>query len=200
MSLRSAIVDGLIANGGINAVIAGRAFDMFYEFEDLLNRKANKYKFPAITVESETWENEQNQDGHDNLINTSLSITIYQQVHLGNMKSRSATVRAALKNTLEGAGYIVNVASDGVDALNMVDGSHFDLLMTDLNMPNMDGLQFISEVRKLSGNRFTPIIILSGDSKDQRRKECISAGASAYLQKPFKQDQVLGILRMIVPN
>ena len=112
----------------------------------------------------------------------------------------SATVRAALKHTLGDAGYTVAMAADGADALGMVDGSHFDLLMTDLNMPNMDGLQFISEVRKLSGNRFTPIIILSGDSKDQRRKECVSAGASAYLQKPFKQEQVIGILRMIIPN
>lgn len=100
MSLRSAIVDGLIANAGINALISGRAFDMFYEFEDFLNQKANSNKFPAITVEQDTWVNEQNQDGHDNLINGSFSITLYQQVHLGKMRSRSATVRAAQKTLL----------------------------------------------------------------------------------------------------
>ncbi len=100
MSLRSAIVDGLIADSGINAVISGRAFDAFYEFEDLLNRKANASKFPAITVEEEGWENEQNQDGHDNIIRSDFSITIYQQVHLGNMRSRSATVRNSAKLVL----------------------------------------------------------------------------------------------------
>ena len=125
MSLRSAIVDGLIANGGINAVIAGRAFDMFYEFEDLLNRKANKYKFPAITVESDTWENEQNQDGHDNLINTSLSITIYQQVHLGNMKSRSATVRAAAKATLRAIDTLNDLVVPYLNTLSGTLGSYY---------------------------------------------------------------------------
>jgi translation initiation factor 2 beta subunit (eIF-2beta)/eIF-5 len=100
MSLRSAIVDGLIADAGINALISGRAFDYFYEFEDFLNRKANANKFPAITVEEESWENEQNQDGHDNIINSSFSITLYQQVHLGNLRSRSATVRANAKATV----------------------------------------------------------------------------------------------------
>lgn len=100
MSLRSAIVDGLIADAGINAIISGRAFDYFYEFEDFLNRKANANKFPAITVESEGWENEQNQDGHDNIISCGYSITLYQQVHLGNMRSRSASVRAKAKNVL----------------------------------------------------------------------------------------------------
>ena len=100
MSLRSAIVDGLIANVGINALISGRAFDMFYEFEDLLNQKANVSKFPAITVEADSWENEQYQDGHDNYITGSFSVTLYQQVHLGKMRSRSATVRAEQKTLL----------------------------------------------------------------------------------------------------
>jgi len=100
MSLRSSIVDGLIANAGINAVIAGRAYDMFYEFEDLLNQKANSSKFPAITVEADSGENEQNQDGHDNIKTAAFSITIYQQVHLGNMRSRSATIKTAQKNLL----------------------------------------------------------------------------------------------------
>lgn len=115
MSLRAAIVDGLIADAGINALISGRSFDMFYEFEDLLNQKANVNKFPAITVESESWENEDNQDGHDNIINGSFAITLYQQVHLGKMRSRSATVRAAQKTLLR-----------SIDTLN-------DLVVTYLN-------------------------------------------------------------------
>ena len=112
----------------------------------------------------------------------------------------SATVREALNLALSDAGYAVSMAKDGVDALNMVDTGHFDLLMTDLNMPNMNGIQFISEVRKLSHKRFTPIIILSGEAKDQRKEECISAGASGYLQKPFKQTQILKIINILMPH
>ena len=100
MSLRAAIVDGLIANTGINSLISGRAFDYFYEFEYLLNKKANAKKFPAITVEADAWENEQNQDGHDNIINASFSVTLYQQVHLGKLRSRSARVRTDQKTLL----------------------------------------------------------------------------------------------------
>ena len=119
MSLRASIVDGLIANAGINAVIAGRAYDMFYEFEDLLNQKANNSKFPAITVEADAWENEQNQDGHDNIKTASFSITIYQQVHLGNMRSRSSTIKTAQKTLLR-----------AIDTLN-------DLVVTYIN--NLSG-------------------------------------------------------------
>lgn len=82
----------------------------------------------------------------------------------------SATVRETLNLTLSKAGYAVTTAKDGADALNMVDSGHFDLLMTDLNMPNMNGIEFISKVRKLAYKRFTPIIILSGESKDQKKR------------------------------
>lgn len=112
----------------------------------------------------------------------------------------SATVREALNLTLSAAGYAVTMAKDGADALNRFDSGHFDLLMTDLNMPNMDGIEFISEVRKLAHKRFTPIIILSGEAAENRKKECISAGASGYLRKPFKQTQVLGILNILIPH
>ena len=97
MSLRAALVDAFIAEPTINNLISGRAFDYFYEFEDFLNQKANSGKFPAVTVETDGDENELNQDGHDNLNDASFSITCYQQVHLGKMRSRSASVRTAQK-------------------------------------------------------------------------------------------------------
>lgn len=111
----------------------------------------------------------------------------------------SATIRKTLNLTLSDAGYSVSEADGGVSALKMVTESRFDLLMTDLNMPEMDGLNFISEVRKIPGQRFVPIIILSGEDKEARHKECVAAGASGYLQKPFNQEQVLGVLRVVVP-
>lgn len=125
MSLRSAIVDGLIANVGINAVISGRAYDMFYEFEDLLNQKANASKFPAITVEQDSWENEQNQDGHDNYIEGSFSITLYQQVHLGKMRSRSATVRNAQKTLLRSIDTLNDLVVSYINSLSGVLSSYY---------------------------------------------------------------------------
>jgi len=111
----------------------------------------------------------------------------------------SATVRETLGSTLLDAGYAVSKAASGEDALSQVSSDNFDLLMTDLNMPGMNGINLISEVRKIPGRRFTPIIILSGEPAEKKRKECLSAGASGYLQKPFRQEQVLGILGMVVP-
>lgn len=100
MSLRAALVDAFIAESTINNLISGRAFDYFYEFEDLQNQKANSSKFPAITVETDSDENELNQDGHDNINEATFSITCYQQIHLAKMRSRSASVRAAQKTLL----------------------------------------------------------------------------------------------------
>jgi len=100
MSLRAALVDAFIAEPTINSLISGRAFDYFYEFEDLLNQKANSSKFPAITVETEGDENELNQDGHDNINDASFTITCYQQIHLAKMRSRSASVKASQKTLL----------------------------------------------------------------------------------------------------
>ena len=97
MSLRSDIVDGLIANAGINALISGKCYDRFYEFEDFLNQAPNVNNFPAITVESDEDENEQNQDGHDNIKNAKLTVTCYTQVDLNKLRSRSATVRNSQK-------------------------------------------------------------------------------------------------------
>lgn len=111
----------------------------------------------------------------------------------------SATVRKTLSLTLGDAGYAVFEADGGTAALDMVAEENFDLLMTDLNMPEMNGISFITKVRKIPGHRFTPIIILSGEAKEERHRECVAAGASGYLQKPFNRDQVLGILNMVVP-
>jgi len=112
----------------------------------------------------------------------------------------SATVRKTLSSTLFDAGYAVAEAVGGEDALAQVAADRFDLVMTDLNMPGMSGIGVITEVRKIPGQRFTPIIILSGEPAEERRKECLAAGASGYLQKPFKQEQVLKILNMVVPH
>ena len=103
----------------------------------------------------------------------------------------SATVRQVLHMTLEGAGYEVLQAVDGVDALAK--------LATDLNMPNMDGIALIKEVRKNAGNRFMPIIMLTTESQPEKKQEGKSAGASGWIVKPFKPEQLLAVVRMVCP-
>jgi len=111
----------------------------------------------------------------------------------------SKTVREVLRATLTEAGYVVCDSHDGHVALGLVSNNEYDLLMTDLNMPQMDGLEFISRVRAIPGRRFLPIVVLSGESKQERFRECSSAGASGFLQKPFAKEQVLRILQTIIP-
>jgi len=125
MSLRSAMVDGLISNAGINALIAGRCFDRFFEFEDFKNQKANAGKFPIITVESEESENEQNQDGHDNINTALFTITCYTQVHLGKMRSRSASIRNAQKTIIRSLDTLSELVVTYFNTLTGTLGSYF---------------------------------------------------------------------------
>jgi hypothetical protein len=94
MSLRAALVDDLKTVTAITDIVSDRITDMFYEFEDFLNSSANSVnKFPAVSIEADGYEVENNVTGHDNLINGSYTITCYQIVNLSKMRSRSATVR-----------------------------------------------------------------------------------------------------------
>jgi two-component system chemotaxis response regulator CheY len=111
----------------------------------------------------------------------------------------SKTVRDVLKDTLLKAGYDVCDAAGGQDALDLVCDKDYDLLMTDLNMPEMDGFEFISEVRKIPGRRFLPIVVLSSEEKQKRFVDCVKAGASGFLQKPVDREQVLAILQTVIP-
>lgn len=111
----------------------------------------------------------------------------------------SATVRQVLQMTLEGAGYEVLQAVDGVDALNLLNTETVDMMVTDLNMPNMDGINLIREVRQNPANRFMPIIMLTTESQPERKKEGKLAGASGWIVKPFRPEQLLAVVRVVCP-
>lgn len=111
----------------------------------------------------------------------------------------SATVRQVLQMTLEGAGYEVLQAVDGVDALKKLTAESVDMMVTDLNMPNMDGIALIKEVRQNPGNRFMPIIMLTTESQPEKKQEGKTAGASGWIVKPFKPEQLLAVVRMVCP-
>ena len=110
----------------------------------------------------------------------------------------SATIRQMLTLTLSDAGYGVVEAVDGEDALAKLAEHQIDMVITDLNMPKLDGIGLIREVRKLPDSRFVPIIMLTTESQESKKQEGKAAGASGWIVKPFKPQQLLAVVRMIL--
>ncbi len=110
----------------------------------------------------------------------------------------SATVRQMVGFTLKDAGYEVVEAEDGVDALEKLKKTPVHMLITDLNMPRLDGVGLIREVRKDPANRFIPIIMLTTESQESKKLEGKQAGASGWIVKPFKPEQLLGVVKMVL--
>ena len=110
----------------------------------------------------------------------------------------SASIRQMVKMTLSGAGYEVVQANDGVEGLAKAKGTAFDMVVTDLNMPNMDGLTLIRELRKLPSYKGVPIIFLTTESDENMKKEAKAAGATGWITKPFQQDQLVGVVKRVL--
>ena len=112
----------------------------------------------------------------------------------------SATIRQVVGMTLKGAGYEVMEASDGKDALNKLDGKKINLIISDVNMPNMDGITFVKEAKKLANYKFPPVIMLTPESQDSKKQEGQAAGAKAWVVKPFQPEQMLAaVAKLIMP-
>lgn len=111
----------------------------------------------------------------------------------------SPTVRLALSTALNEAGYEVYEACDGNDALDQLNSCQVDMLVTDLNMPNMDGIDLIRRVRQMPGNRFMPIIMLTSESQPELKQKGKAAGASGWVTKPFQKDSLLAVVKMVCP-
>ena len=111
----------------------------------------------------------------------------------------SASVRQMVKFTLQNEGYKVLEAVDGQDALKKFRQlDHLDLLITDLNMPNMDGIELIREVRQLDQFRFLPILMLTSESQEGKKQEGKQAGATGWIVKPFKPEQLIAVIRRVL--
>jgi len=110
----------------------------------------------------------------------------------------SATVRQMLSFTLQDAGYEVVEAVDGQDAMQKLSNGAVEMLITDLNMPKMDGIELIRNVRKSPGSRFIPIIMLTTESQETKKQEGKAAGASGWIVKPFKPEQLLAVVKMVL--
>jgi two-component system chemotaxis response regulator CheY len=110
----------------------------------------------------------------------------------------SASIRQMVKLTLSGAGYAVVQAADGAEGLAKARAAPVDLIVTDLNMPVMNGLGLIRELRKLPSYRGVPIIFLTTESDAALKQEAKAAGATGWITKPFQQDQLIAVVRKVL--
>jgi two-component system chemotaxis response regulator CheY len=112
----------------------------------------------------------------------------------------SAAIRQLVGIVLKGAGYDVIDGCDGKDALAKLTGQKIHLIISDVNMPNMDGISFVKAVKLLPNYKFTPIIMLTTESQEARKLEAQAAGAKAWVVKPFKPEQMLGaVAKLVLP-
>jgi len=110
----------------------------------------------------------------------------------------SASLRQVVGIALKGAGYDVLEGSDGKDALSKLTGQKIHLIISDVNMPNMDGISFVKALKQLPSYKFTPVIMLTTESQDSKKQEGQAAGAKAWVVKPFKPDILLGAVQKLV--
>jgi two-component system, chemotaxis family, chemotaxis protein CheY len=112
----------------------------------------------------------------------------------------SDSMRNVIATTLKSAGYDILEGSDGKDALAKLTGQKVHLIVSDVNMPNMDGFEFVTEVKKLPAYRFTPVIMLTTEMAESKKEKGKEAGAKAWMVKPFKPEQLLAaVAKLIAP-
>ncbi|SHN06593.1 response regulator [Rhizobacter sp. OV335] len=110
----------------------------------------------------------------------------------------SASVRQVVGISLKQAGYDVIEGVDGKDALKKLTGLKVHLIISDVNMPNMDGISMVKAIKQMPAYKFTPIVMLTTESQDAKKKEGQEAGAKAWVVKPFKPEQLLGVVQKLV--
>lgn len=110
----------------------------------------------------------------------------------------SASMRQMVAFTLKGAGHTVTDAADGQQALNIAKTDRFDLVLTDVNMPIMDGITLTKQLRALPNYRFTPILVLTTEAGADKKGEGRAAGATGWLVKPFNPDQLLATVKKVL--
>jgi len=112
----------------------------------------------------------------------------------------SISLRQVVSIALTNAGYEVIEACDGKDALAKLTGQKIHLMISDVNMPNMDGITFLKAVRAHPSYKFTPVIMLTTEAGEEKKKEGQAAGARAWVVKPFRPEQLLvAVSKLILP-
>lgn len=109
----------------------------------------------------------------------------------------SVAVRQSVAYVLDQAGYEVVQAVDGVDALTKLDGSPIHLVLTDVNMPNMDGITLTGKIRTLDEYKFVPVVVLTTESQAEKMNAGKEAGATGWIVKPFNSDKLLQVVKRL---
>jgi two-component system, chemotaxis family, chemotaxis protein CheY len=110
----------------------------------------------------------------------------------------SASMRQMVSFVLKAGGYEVIEAVDGLDGLSKLKGQELHLFLSDINMPNMDGLEFTRQLRAMPQYKFVPIVLLTTESHPEKKLEGKAAGATAWIVKPFNPDQLLAVVKKVV--
>jgi len=110
----------------------------------------------------------------------------------------SESIREVVSFTLKNEGYEVLVGIDGKDALKFLDGKHIDLIITDLHMPEMDGIEFIKNVRTMEKYKRIPILFLTTESQASKKMEAKEAGATGWIIKPFVPAKLIAALKKVL--
>ena len=110
----------------------------------------------------------------------------------------SESIREVVSFTLENEGYNVKVGNDGTDALKHFNGDPIDLVITDLHMPEMDGIDMIRAIRNIEEFKYTPILMLTTESHMDKKVEAKKAGVTGWMVKPFEEEKLVKIVRKII--
>ncbi|MGD7034014.1 response regulator [Methylotuvimicrobium buryatense] len=110
----------------------------------------------------------------------------------------SASIRQVVSIALKGAGYQVIEACDGQDGLAKVSGQRVHLIISDVNMPKMDGISFVKELKKIPETKFIPVIMLTTESMQAKKQEGQAAGARAWVVKPFQPEQMIAAVSKLI--
>lgn len=110
----------------------------------------------------------------------------------------SASIRQMVSFTLKNAGYEVVEAVDGKDALSKLNGDPINMVITDLNMPNLDGISLVKNIRSNSSYKFIPIVLLTTESQESKKIEGKQAGATGWIVKPFKPEQLVAVVKKVL--
>jgi two-component system chemotaxis response regulator CheY len=110
----------------------------------------------------------------------------------------SLSMRQMLAYTLQQAGFDVLQGANGKEGLTQLQNGRVDLIVTDLNMPEMDGITFIRSLRALDACRFTPVLMLTTESQDTKKAEGKAAGATGWIIKPFDPEKLLNVVKRLV--
>ena len=110
----------------------------------------------------------------------------------------SNSVHSVVGIALRGAGYEVIEACDGKDALSKMTGQKIHLIVSDVNMPNMDGITFVKALKKLPAYKFTPVCMLTTEAEKSKMEEGKAAGAKAWIIKPFQPPKLLDVVSKLI--